>query len=109
LSKLSLEEYGGQARFHEHLKPRTINIKENSEICARVVPTKKLFLLVYPNNAIRLIKINGLKIKTSKDKIIAFLKIGIKLDVGKLKPRIIKKIIKKKSLKGLILELISVL
>ncbi len=84
-------------------------IIENSEICAKVVPVKKLVLLVYPNNAIKVIKINGLKIRAINENMIALKITELIFDTSMLNPRIIKKIIKKKSLRGLIFDVISIL
>ena len=88
---------------------RARTIKENSEICARVVPTKKLVLLVYLNIAIKNIRIKGLKVRTTKERISALVIIEPIFEIGIFNPKIIKNIIRKKSLKDLILELISIL
>ena len=89
--------------------PNTRTIKENSEICANVVPTKKLVLLVYLKKADKAINIKGFPINTTADKISALIITGPRFKIDIFNPKIIKKIIKKKSLKGLTLELISTL
>ena len=50
-------------------KIRNNIINENSDICARLVPTRKFVLFVYLKNFIISITINGLNITTTKERI----------------------------------------
>ena len=104
--KVKVDKISPEISPAETPKPRTI--KENSDICPKVVPTRKFVLFVYPSIAVKLIKIIGLKIKAIPENISALTIIELILRTGILNPKIMKKIIKKKSLKGLIFELISI-
>ena len=87
--------------------PKNNTIKENSDICAKQVPAKKFVLLVYPNKAEKAITTVGFKDKTIAENINDGMIIDFIFEKSALNPNIKKNITKKKSLSGLILELIS--
>ena len=84
-------------------------INENSEIWASDIDVKKAVLFLYPKNAVVKIIIKGLTIITSNSKTTNGLRISLNVPNSSSIPKETKNITEKKSLKGLILPMISIL
>src|SRR3989304_1534735 len=86
--------------------PIVIRIRENSEIWARVTEVKKEVLFLYLNTPIMGSVTRGCPTRTKTEKTNVGTKIAPGLSTKSCPPRVKKNIVRKKSLKGRVLEAI---